>query len=271
MKCLLLIVFMGLQVATASYGPSINDFVKTTLRFGDSECGCFPKAMTALTEVTYKKVDNAKNPDIKLYGRLFTDAYRGRVRVDFATVPFRQAKGSYSNYVILDIFADLKAGVLNVKHKGQPGGKCKNLKFGPISKYNMSDHRRCFLRRMTKKEEYVTTKQSIVSSTFRFIPSSFIDMNFTYAECCKLSSFTIRNGQPGLGYSGEAFFKGEVVSLDIFDMIRRVKPFCTEPQQNVGSLMENLSILRILELLDQGETDGELIASDVNLPPAPRK
>ncbi|XP_074655799.1 uncharacterized protein LOC141909296 [Tubulanus polymorphus] len=139
-----------------------------------------------------------------------------------------------------------------------------------MPEYDMSDQKRCFLRRMTKKEEYVTTKQSIVSSTFRFNPIPFLDMNLTYTECCKLSNFTIRNGQPGLDDDKtEAFYIGEVISLNIFYLIRRVKPFCTEPQHKVGPLMEHLHIPRIIELLDQGKTDGEIITTDANLPPAP--
>ncbi|XP_074655796.1 uncharacterized protein LOC141909294 [Tubulanus polymorphus] len=272
MKGLLLVVFMGLQVATASRGPPIKDFVTTTLKFGDSQCGCLPKAMIALFEVTYKNLDKAKNPETKLYGRLFTDTYRGRIRADLATVSFKQAKGRYSDYVILDVFADLKAGVLNVEHKGQPGGKCQNLKLPPMpAEYNMTEKQRCFLRELVKKEEHVSTKQRIVSSTFRFNPIPFIDMNFTFTECCKLSSFAIRQGKSVLDNKAGAFYKGEVVSLNIFDLIRRVKPFCTQPQIEIGRLMEHMNIPRINELLDQGKTDGEIITTGFDPSSASRK
>ncbi|XP_074655484.1 uncharacterized protein LOC141909051 [Tubulanus polymorphus] len=151
MNRLLLVVLMGFVAFNeASTHPLISpfqNFVTSTLRFGDSECGCFPEAMTALFEVTLKNIPKAKNAQIKLYGRVFTDAYRGRVRTDLATVPFRQAKGLYSNHVILDVFADLKAGVMNIEYKGQPGGICQNFKVQPTPTYDIiSDQKRCFLR-----------------------------------------------------------------------------------------------------------------------------
>ncbi|XP_074654682.1 uncharacterized protein LOC141908496 [Tubulanus polymorphus] len=273
MKCLLLVALMGfVALSEATTDPIISpyqDFVTSTLKFGESECGCFPKAMTALTEITLKNIPSTKNPEIKVYGRIFTDAYRGRIRADFATVPFRQAKGSYSDYVILDVYTDAKAGVMNIEYKGQPGGKCQNLKFPPQKDYDRmmsNDRKRCFLREKTEKLDFISTKQQIVSSTFRFNPTPFLDMNVTYTDCCKVDTFSVGYGAPGRdGRMVGGFFTGEVVSLKIYDMIRRVKPFCTEQQQRVGPLMEHISIPRIIELFDTGVTGGEIVSTEMNL------
>ncbi|XP_074652420.1 uncharacterized protein LOC141906871 isoform X2 [Tubulanus polymorphus] len=238
----------------------INDFVTSKLRFVDSQCGCFPKSMIVLYEVTFKNLLKAKNPEIKLYGRLFIDTYRNHYRVDLGTISPRRTR-DYRKHILLDVYANLDSHVLQMQYKGQPGGKCQNIKLDESLEWKITDRARCFLRQKMTKKNFISTEQQIASATYRYNPFPFMDMNVTFGKCCRFSSFTIKRLGPDFSKIfpaekktkvTETLFRGEAVSLpSIIDRIRSIKPFCDEPQQQFKTMTEPFKITRFFEMLDR--------------------